>query len=254
MRHSFRYTLLITWLLLLVSCGSRVVKTGFEAENIAVSQQINAVDSTIIELYQPYKAIVDKDMNRVISESEVNMEKDKPESLLTNFLGDLLLHEATVVAQKQALDIVPDVSFFNYGGIRSSLSKGEITVGKIFELMPFENKLVLVQLKGDKMKAFLDYVAGHGGDSLGGTRFTISNEEATNITIGGQAFDSKKTYWLATNDYVAAGGDGLSMLQNNLRFIDTNELIRDLIISYFERMQKQNKKITAKLDGRISNE
>lgn len=254
MRHSFRYTLLITWFLLLASCESRVVKTGFDTENIAVSQQVNPVDSAIIELYQPYKKILDKDMNRVISVAEVNMEKGKPESLLCNFLGDLLLEQGAVVAKKQALGLVPDVSFFNYGGIRSSFPKGEITVGKVFELMPFENKLVFVQLKGEKMKAFLDYVAAHGGDSLGGARFTISNEKATKITIGGKAFDPEKSYWLVTNDYVAAGGDGLSMLQNSERFINSDVLIREVIIAYLEQMQAQNKIITAKLDGRISNE
>jgi len=254
MRHSFRNTLLITWFLLLVSCNSRVVKTSFETENIPVSQENSAVDSAIIELYQPYKDILDKDMNRVISVAEVSMEKDKPESLLTNFLGDLLLKQAAVVAENKGLDFVPDVAFFNYGGIRTSIPQGEITVGKVFELMPFENKLVFVKLTGRKMKAFLDYVAAHGGDSLGGVRFTISNDKATKITIGGKTFDPEKSYWLATNDYVAAGGDGLSMFENSERFIDSDKLIRGVIIDYLEWMQAQDKMITAKLDGRITNE
>ena len=254
MRHSFSYTLLITWLMLLASCGGNVVKTGFETENISVSEETASSDSSIIELYKPFKKILDTDMNRVISVSEFQMEKDKPESLLTNFLADLLLEESAIISNNKALNISPDVSFFNYGGIRTFLPKGEITVGKIFELMPFENELVFVELSGQKMKDFLDYTAGHGGDSVGGARFTISNDKATKISIGGKVFDPTKSYWLVTNDYIAAGGDGLSMLQNNLNYIKNGEKIRDVIISYMERKQAQGETITAELDGRISYE
>lgn len=254
MRHSFSYTLLITWLLLLASCGGGVVKSGFETENISVSKELSALDSSIIELYRPYKEMLDKDMGRVISVSEVQMEKDRPESLLTNFLGDLLLEESKLVAEKKSLNLVPDVSFFNYGGIRTSVPKGEITVGKIFELMPFENELVFIELTGNNMKAFLDYVAGHGGDCVGGARFTISGDKAENISIGGEMFNAEKSYWLATNDYVAAGGDGLSMFQNSLSFVDSDIKIRELIISNLQRKHDKGEIITAKLDGRISNE
>lgn len=254
MRHSFSYSLLITCLLLLASCESHVVKTGFEAENISVSEELGKVDSSIIKLYQPFKETLDADMKRVISVSAFEMEKDKPESLLTNFLADLLLEESTLVAKEKSLNIIPDVSFFNYGGIRTPLPKGDITVGKIFELMPFENQLVFVKVSGEKMKAFLDYIADHGGDSVGGATLVISGEKATKITIGGKAFDTNKAYWLATNDYVAAGGDGLSMLQDNLDYIESDVKIRDMIISFMERKQAQGEDISPKLDGRISYE
>jgi len=254
MKHSFRNTVLITWLVLLISCQPNVVKTGFDTENISVSAEASGLDSSIIQLYQPYKIQLDKDMQRVISHSEQEMQKDKPESLLTNFLADLLLDEAIRESEKQGLEIHPDVSFFNYGGIRTSLPKGDITVGKIFELMPFENQMVFVKLKGEKMKAFLDYVAGNGGDSVGGARFTIVDDKAVNITIGGSVFDPEKSYWLVTNDYVAAGGDGLSMLQNSEQFVNSDTKIRDLIIQYMERQHENEANIVAKLDGRISYE
>ena len=254
MKYSFRNVLLITWLILLVSCQPKVVKTGFETENISVSVAASSLDSSIIQLYQPYKELLDDDMQRVISYSEQEMSKDKPESLLTNFLADMLLDEATRESEKQGLGIQPDVSFFNYGGIRTSLPKGDITVGKIFELMPFENQMVFLKLKGEKMKEFLDYVAGNGGDSVGGVRFRIADDKADDITIGGNAFDPEKSYWIVTNDYVAAGGDGLSMFQDSEQFVESDAKIRDVIISYMEHQQDQNKNLVVILDGRISYE
>ena len=254
MKHSISYTLLITWILLLASCQSNVVKSGFETENISVSAEASGLDSSIIQLYQPYKNLLDKDMNRVISISETEMEKDKPESLLTNFLADLLLEEANLEAEQQGLSIHSDVSFFNYGGIRTGLPQGNITVEKIYELMPFENEMVFIKLKGEQMKAFLDYVAAKGGDSVGGARFKIKDEKANNIKIDGKALDMQKSYWLVTNDYVASGGDGLSMLQQNEEFVQSGAKIRDIIIRYMERQQENNKILSAKTDGRISYE
>ncbi|WP_320113447.1 5'-nucleotidase [Draconibacterium orientale] len=209
------------------------------------------MDSTIVQLYTPYKTILEKDMNRVLAISENELVKGKPESLLTNFLADLLLAQGAVVANDQQLNITPAVSFFNYGGIRSTLPKGEITVGNIFELMPFENELVLLELKGDKMQAFLDYIADHGGGSVGGVEMIITDDKATDVKIQGEKIDFNKSYWLATNDYVAAGGDGLEMLAENEQFINSGEKIRDLIIGYLEELTGNNKHVNPKLDGRI---
>lgn len=190
-------------------------------------------------------------MNRVISVSEFDMEKGRPESLLTNFLGDLLLNEGKHEARAQGFDFVPSVSYYNYGGIRTPIPKGEITVGKVFELMPFENEMVFLELDGDKMQAFLNYIAAHGGDSVGGVRFVISNDKAIKIKIGGQDFDPQKSYWLVTNDYVAAGGDGLAVLRDRKNFINSDKKIRDVIIANLEEHHKKNEKLTAKLDGRM---
>jgi len=254
MRQSFSYALLITWIFFLVSCQQNAVKTGYDAQNLSVSSELAPLDSNIVKLYAPYKEILDDDMNRVISVSETDMEKDKPESLLTNFLGDLLLSEGKKEAGEQDLGFVPAVSYYNYGGIRTGISKGEITVGKVFELMPFENEMVFLELDGDKMQAFLDYIAAHGGDSMGGVSFAIKNDKATKIKIDGKSFDPQKSYWVVTNDYVAGGGDGLSVLRERKNFINSGKKIRDMIIRNLEEHQAKNEILTAKLDGRMRNE
>ncbi|WP_372649526.1 5'-nucleotidase C-terminal domain-containing protein [Draconibacterium sp.] len=251
MRQTISYLLLITCLLFTFSCTTQFVQKSYEIENVSVSEEVGTMDSTIVELYAPYKNILEKDMNRVLAISENELVKDKPESLLTNFLADLLLEQGAVVANNQQLNLKPAVSFFNYGGIRSTLPKGEITVGNIFELMPFENELVLLELKGDKMQAFLDYIADHGGGSVGGVQMVIAGDKATEVKIGGEEITADKSYWLVTNDYVAAGGDGLEMLAENEQFVNTGEKIRDVIIDYLEELADNNQQVNPKLDGRI---
>ncbi|QIA08929.1 5'-nucleotidase C-terminal domain-containing protein [Draconibacterium halophilum] len=254
MRQSISYVLLITCAIFVFSCKTQFVQKSYETDNVPVSEEVGAMDSTIVKLYAPYKKILEKDMNRVLVISDNELVKDKPESLLTNFLADLLLEQGANVARDQNLKLTPDVSFFNYGGIRSTLPKGEITVGNIFELMPFENEMVLLELKGEQMQAFLDYIANHGGGSVGGVKMIIANDKATEVKIGGEKIDYNRNYCLVTNDYVAAGGDGLEMLEENQQYINSGEKIRDAIIAYLEDLGNKKQHVAPQLDGRISYE
>jgi 2',3'-cyclic-nucleotide 2'-phosphodiesterase (5'-nucleotidase family) len=251
MQRSITYTLLITCVLLFTSCKTHYSKASYEAENIMVAESLNSLDNEVVQIYLPYKNILEKDMNRVISFSENEMIKDKPESNLTNFLADLLLVEGKKVAVEKGYAVEPDISFFNYGGIRTYLPEGEITVGNIFELMPFENEMVYLRLTGAQVAEFLNVVAQKGGDSVGGVRFVISDEKAKQVKIAGNPLENNKQYWLVTNDYVAAGGDDLEVFTRRLEYINSGEKIREVIIAYMEDLQKNGKNLTAKKDGRI---
>jgi 2',3'-cyclic-nucleotide 2'-phosphodiesterase (5'-nucleotidase family) len=254
MVRSFSYTLLITWILLSASCKTSYVSTQISTQNIPVSENVASLDSQVVMLYLPYRNILEKDMDRVISNSEVELVKHKPESGLTNLLADLLLDEGGKFAEENNLQINPEVSFFNYGGIRTSLPKGEITVGKIFELMPFENEMVYIQLTGRQLQQFYDIVAENRGESVGGVRFIISNKKAKNVFVNGEKLDPEKKYWMVTNDYSANGGDGLQVFTQRTELIGTGRKVRDVIISNFEERQKNGEIITEKLDGRVTNE
>ena len=254
MQYSISHILLITWFLIAASCRAVYIPVDVQTQNISVSDSVNQLDSQLVHLYLPYKNILEKDMNRIISFSEEEMAKGKPESLLTNFLGDIVLEEATLIARKLKLDLTPQISFYNYGGIRTSLPSGDITVGKIFELMPFENELVFLQLTGTQIQEFMDWVADKKGESIGGARFVISNQKANNIVVQGKNLVPDAKYWVATNDYVAEGGDGLEVFTRNLQLINTGKKIRDLIIANLESKQKNGETLKADLDGRIKYE
>lgn len=254
MHRSFSYTLLITWLLIFISCKTNYVATNYKTLNITLSEEVSALDSQVVQLYLPYKEILEKDMLRVISTSEIEMVKNKPESLLTNLLADILIEKGALEANSLGLENYPLISYFNYGGIRTSLPGGDITVGTIFELMPFENEMVFVLLKGKQIQEFFNSVAEKGGDSVGGSRFIISEKKAKNVLVGNEKLMPDNNYWVVTNDYVANGGDGLEIFLQNQKLINSGFKIRDVIIDYMETKQKEGIVIAAKLDGRISYE
>lgn len=249
MRRTFSYTLLITLFVLFETCRPHYVQVSTEMRNLFVSDSVMPVDSHLLQLYLPYKKELEKDMTRVISKTQEKMVKNKPESNLTNFLADLLIEEGE---RAMSDSLKPDISYFNYGGIRTFLPQGEITVGKIYELMPFENEMVFLLLTGKQVQEFLNHIAASGGDGLGGVRFFISGNKATGVTVGNRPLEPGKDYWLVTNDYIASGGDGLEILIQRKKIIPTGLKIRDAIIYYMERIQQMNELIFKEPDGRIS--
>ncbi len=252
MRKAFKSLLLITlafWLLTACSTGYVVVETS-HANQVITNLEV-PVDSSIVAIYAPFKAELEAEMNKVVGFSEIDLVKGKPESPLTNFLADLVLSEALDRANHTNPPAGAHISFLNYGGIRTGLPKGEILVGHLFELMPFENELVLLQLPAREVQAFLDLIASRGGDSLSGVRFRIANGKATEIVIDGVPFDPSSNYWLATSDYVADGGDSYSMLRNHAARVETGEKIRDVMILYLSKTYANGEIIHPKTDGRI---
>ncbi|WP_372948850.1 5'-nucleotidase C-terminal domain-containing protein [Mariniphaga sp.] len=219
-----------------------------------MSDSITQLDSELVSLYLPYKNILEKDMSRVIAVSAEEMVKNRPESSLTNFLADLLLVEGKKIATEMGKNFQPAISYYNYGGIRTFLPEGEITIGKIFELMPFENELVFLELSGTQVQEFLNIIAEKGGDSVGGVRFKISENNAENVEVAGKSLSDKEHYWLVTNDYVAEGGDGLEIFTKRKNFVAGNIKIRDVIMVHLEKKLEKGQKISSKPDGRISYE
>lgn len=251
MRLTFSYLLLITWFLTNISCKTQFIHHSVQTHNFTVSDSLAPLDSAVVQQYLPYREILEKDMKRVITITSEEMVKDKPESPLTNFLADLVWKSAREAGKGGEVNPEKMISFLNYGGIRTFLPKGEITVGKIFELMPFENELVLVKLDGSQIKQFLDVLASKGGDSVGGVSFVISGETSKNIKIGGKDFLENEKYWVATSDYIASGGDGLGLFLQHSGYISTGKKIRDILISEMENIHKKGEIVNVVTDGRI---
>ena len=121
----------------------------------------------------------------------------------------------------------------------------------LFELMPFENEIVFVKLTGQVMQQFINHLASRGGEGVSGMRFGIKDDKAIQPEINGRPIDTSGSYWVATSDYIANGGDGSEILSKATDRIDTGIKARDMYIQYFKRLGKEGKTLTAKKDGRI---
>ncbi len=251
MQRSFTYTLLITWVLFAVSCKTQFVQKNYETKNISVSETLNSLDNNVVQLYSPFKKMLEEDMNRVISNSDKEMVKAWPESALTNLLADVLMVEGEKNCIDSGFNFIPDIAVQNYGSIRIALPMGNLTVGNVFELMPFENELVYVKLSGKQVAELISFLIEEEESCIGGMRLKIKDKTVSDIKIGNKPLVLENFYWIVTSEFVADGGDGFVIFKERLELKHSGIKIRDAIISYFEERQKIGELISVIQDGRI---
>ena len=143
-----------------------------------------------------YKDSLQGIVNECIGFNNQLMVADKPESLLTNFVSDLMLSEAGIIADSLGIS-VPDLAIMNVYGLRDVLPQGDVTVGTIFRVMPFENKLVFVKMTGDNLNLLLNHIASKGGEGMSGISFGIKDRKAVQVMVQGKPLDPGKIYVLA---------------------------------------------------------
>ena len=239
---------IVTYFLFLFACLNAAVcfaqTAVIEFTDYKIDGTLKA-DSGLLKLLMPYSDSVNRSMNAVIGFSINGLTKKQPESTLGNFMADCM----KTMAEKKFNQKI-DASFINFGGIRSYISKGDVTVGKVYELMPFDNLIVLQKVKGTVLKSFLDKTAASGGWPLSGITMRINNRKATNIFINEKLLKEDADYIIANTDYVANGGDDCAMLKN-IPKQNIGYLLRDALIEYILMLTQQSKPIEAKMDNRI---
>lgn len=241
-----------------------LVATTFSCNTVYQSQalqyktyrinQAQKKDSTVLAFLQPYSREVNSLMNGVVGYAEKSLDKKFPEGELGNFMADAYLHMGR---EKYNIDV--DAAFMNFGGIRlNQLPKGDITTGRIFELMPFDNLLIIQKVTGAVLQEFLDLTATQGGWPVAGITMQIKNNpdgqtgrKAINVLIGGKPIDPEKTYSIINSDYIANGGGDVEMLKS-IPQISNGYLMRDALFDYIKKLKSQGKNINANIENRVT--
>jgi len=235
-------TTIILIVAMMVGCSPQVTYVSqVNPDYYRIDKRQDTDDEEITALIQPYKTELDQSMNRIIGTVEKDMSKNKPNSPLNNWVADVLLDEANARVGNV------DFAVQNYGGIRvPNLAQGEITIGKIYELMPFDNLITVLTADGKIVQMLLDRIADYGGWPISrNTSFTIRDGKAVDIIINGKPFDPQSTYTFALPDYVANGGDNSFFLSGAKRN-DLKLLIRDAMIHHVETHENKIKYIDEK--------
>lgn len=234
----------------IAACSTPTKITGVEPSSVQLNKESKS-DASIEKLIEPYKSSMEDEMNQVLIVSESSAEKDLPEGKLGNITCDMILKKANDYAAELKLEPV-DICLLNNGGLRNPLPKGEIQMRKVFELMPFENELVVLTLSGKKTKQMFAAIARDKGMPLAGARIVIQDTLPPEVSIGGKNFDETKSYRVATSDYLSNGGDKMYFFKSPEKVDTLHHKIRDAIVEYMKEENKKGNTLKPQLDGRIS--
>ena len=243
----YKFQLLLSLTLFLGSCSHKHF-VSYDS-NFIKTQEINSVDSSVLSIISPYKIKVDKEMNDTIGFLEVDLTKEQAESNLGNLIADVLK-----ISLEKNLGFDIDFAFMNYGGIRvNSIAKGPILKGEIYELLPFDNSLVMLEIKGSDLKVLFDHLINKGGWPVSKEILVIfdkNNPGRTVTRIQNQDIEADKLYKIGTIDYLAGGGDNCDFLKEKKR-IDTGILIREALISFIQKKHAEKLTLVSKKEGRF---
>ena len=218
-----------------------------ESSEIAItSRWDSSIPKEDVKFLAPYKARVDSVMKRVIGHSDVYMTDRRPESLLSNFISDVLLKSAAAYGGA-------DMSVMNMGGLRSIMPKGNITFGDVFEISPFENMYTIVTMRGSDVQKLFEQMASVGGEGIAGATMVITaTGKLLDAKMGGKAIDPDATYRIATLDYLAEGNDKMEAFKLATKKNITTKTVRQVLIDYISNEEAQGRAITSKLEGRVT--
>jgi 2',3'-cyclic-nucleotide 2'-phosphodiesterase (5'-nucleotidase family) len=205
-------------------------------------------DSLALLSTLPYKDKLDKDMKQVIAYSDSALTRDGFECSLGNFVC-MAIEEYININKPEIAGSC--IIFINRGGLRNNLPIGEITKGNVFEVMPFDNEIVILTLSGEKLKESIDGMIKENKLISFHLSMDVKNKQAENIFAYSSPIDLNKTYKVVTTDYLAMGGDGCSFFGKPISYETTSVKLRDAIINYCETLTKNNRHIIPLRFGNI---
>ena len=200
------------------ACSSHlVVNTNVSKE--PVSKTI-AADSSLNTFISPYKDSLDKRMNEVLAIAEVDFIVQRPASNLMNWVANALFTNQTKTVRLSQ----PVVCLLNTGGIRSSIGKGNVTLGDIYKVMPFDNTVVWVELPISVLPEIEAYLNKSGGEPMANLSLIEGKLSITSSP------ENPSHFWVITSDYLMNGGDKMNFFSKRTNINETGKLLRDVLI------------------------
>ena len=228
------------------SCETEYVLSGNKIEiNNAIEK-----DNKIVDFINPYKNNVDKQMDSVLAYSPVDYDKKNGvlNTAIGNMMADITLKLSNPVYRARTNKNI-DFVLLNHGGIRSMISKGDITFRTAYKVMPFENSLVVCELKGRDVYELINYlILNRKAHPISGINIVLDkNYNLLDAKINGKSIDENKIYSVATSDYLLNGGDKMTFFEKSDKNIILDYKIRNILIDYFKEVDT----VSFKIDNRF---
>lgn len=205
-----------------------------------------ANDSLTETAIVPYREQLEQAMDIVIGHSTKRLTEKEVESLLGNFVADAILEQSRLHYSGTI-----HLSVINNGGLRAPIPEGPVKISNIYELMPFENILYILELNTDQTRALFDLLARDKRLAVANSVVIVQDSKPTKIFIDGGPFKEDRSYVLAVSDYLASGGGGMEFLKEAKVLEKVNIKIRDLIVDQIKLLESKGIQLDAEIEGRV---
>lgn len=193
------------------------------------------IDPTITEIIKPYRHGVDSLKSIVIGKSRIDT-NDRASMPLHNFVSGFLASKGAQLTPGEKIDL----AISNRGGVRTGMAKGNITKGNIMEMLPFDNRVLVLDVKGsDLLESIAINTRMNRVSYDRDVTATMNGDTLEDATISGKTIDPEATYRIATIDYIANGGDYMKPLTNGKVVAKSNVIMNQDVMDYISRLPRK---------------
>ena len=234
---SYKYLIICFLITLSFSCKKETHITRIEGSRLEINDSLTS-NEEIEDFIKPFREHVNKNLDSVLSYSVDTYTKTDSElnTAIGNLMADAVIEESNPVFFKRTGKYI-DMVLLNHGGIRSILSKGDVTTRTAYKIMPFENSVVVAELKGEYIKELIAYLQkAKRAHPISGLKLKLDKDDnLIEATINDLPIENAKAYNVATNDYLYNGGDRMNFFKKSDSLHILNYKIRNVLIDYFAK-------------------
>ena len=222
---------------ILFSCRDRDLRLSeIQGTQIPIANTLKATDS-IEQFIEPYRTHVNKELDAPLSYAPYDITKSdgRYNSSAGNLMADIVYERANPIFKSRTEREI-DFVVLNHGGIRSIISEGPVTARTAYEVMPFENTIVVLEMQGRAVRDLVSHLIRAGRPHpISGIQIAIDQKGTlVSVNIQGRPYDESRTYYVATSSYLATGGDDMGFFRQGQNGIDLQYKIRNSMIDYFK--------------------
>lgn len=235
----YNFVILLT-LSTLLACSSKTYKNYQTTGKLLNISDSIVLDSKIQDFINPYKNHINKDLDSVLAYNLITQDKSKGlwETNIGNLFASTTLELSKPIFQKRENKTI-DFCMLNHGGIRSIIPTGNVTTRTAFEIMPFENSIMIVGLTGKEVLELANYfLSEKKPHPLEGIVIKTNSDysKILSVEINNIPLKENSIYYIATSDYLANGGDSMNFFKNSTIKFDLDYKLRNLFIDYFKKI------------------
>ena len=234
----YNFVILLT-LTMLLACSSKKYKNYQTTISLLNINDSISTDNKIQSFIEPYKKHINKDLDSVLAFNPITQDKSKGswETNIGNLFSNVTLELTRPIFKKRENKTI-DFCILNHGGIRAIIPAGDVTSRTAYEIMPFENSVMVIGLTGQEVIELANYILTEKKPHpLEGITIKTNTDYSTvlSVEINDIPLEENKIYYVVTSDYLANGGDNMSFFKKSSIKYDLDYKLRNVFIDYFKK-------------------